>query len=317
MKEEIFFVKDLCKRYGKKQVLNNISFSIKQGEVLGILGSNGAGKSTMIKIISGLSKCSSGEINFANKGMSYLDKQYKNNLGIVPQDISLYENMTVKENLVLFSRLYGLKGKMMLVGVNNLIEELHLEDKANTEVRKLSGGMKRRVNIAAAIVHNPQLIIMDEPTVGIDPENRKAVWEIIENQRKKKKSIILVSHYIEEIEELSDNVIIIEKGTKVAEGSPSKLIEKYGLFITYSIEFYNIINKIQEKLIVDINNNINSEKINVIDNKIDIVVKTDQENYMESLIGMARSYKLEIKNINIKKADLEDVFISFIKEPIK
>ena len=181
----------------------------------------------------GLDRSSSGKINFSDERIKFDSKEYKCNLGIVPQDISLYENMTVKENLVLFSRLYGLRGRKMTENVDNLIKELHLENKANTEVKKLSGGMKRRVNIAAAIVHNPQLIIMDEPTVGIDPENRKAVWEIIEALKEKNKSVILTSHYIEEIEKLSDNVMILEKGTKMVEGSPAKLVEEYGLSLIH------------------------------------------------------------------------------------
>lgn len=314
MKEEIFCVENLCKTYGKKQVLNSISFVVKKGEVLGILGSNGAGKSTMFKIISGLVKSSSGKVGFSNQSIKFNSKEYKCSLGIVPQDISLYENMTVKENLILFSRLYGLRGKKMKKEVDNLIEELHLEDKADTEIRKLSGGMKRRVNIAVAIVHKPQLIIMDEPTVGIDPENRKAVWEIVEQLRKKGKSIILTSHYIEEIEKLSDNVMIVEKGTKKAEGSPARLIEEYGELITYSIEFYDSVDNIASKVTSDINEGVKNKEIRIKENKIDIIVKKNQENAIEVLLKISRKYKLEIKNINVKKANLEDVFISFINK---
>lgn len=313
MREKLFYVRELNKFYGDKQVLNNLSFEVNKGEVLGILGSNGAGKSTMFGIISGLTKGNSGEIGFQDGKGLYGSKEYKCRLGIVPQDISLYANMTVKENLILFSRLYGLRGKNMITNVNNLIEELKLSDKTNTDIKNLSGGMKRRVNIAAAIVHNPSLIIMDEPTVGIDPENRNAVWDIIESLRSKGKSVILTSHYIEEIDKLSDRVIIVDKGRKVAEGKSSDLVEEYGKSITYSIEFFML----SRTSVADLKNNIEEEitfkDIEFDENKINITVDANQENYIEILIKLAKKNNLEIKNINVKKANLEDVFILFIE----
>lgn len=313
MKEKLFYVRGLNKFYGERQVLNNLSFEVNKGEVLGILGSNGAGKSTMFGIISGLTKGNSGEIGFQDGESPYGSKEYKCRLGIVPQDISLYANMTVKENLVLFSRLYGLRGKKMISNVEKLIKELKLSDKSNTDIKNLSGGMKRRVNIAAAIVHNPLLIIMDEPTVGIDPENRNAVWDIIENLRSKGKSVILTSHYIEEIDKLSDRVIIVDKGRKVAEGEPFNLVEEYGKNITYSIEFFMLSRTIIDSLKNDIEKEITFQNIEFDQNKINIIVDANEENYIETLIKIAKKNNLEIKNINIKKANLEDVFISFIE----
>lgn len=247
----------------------------------------------------------SGSVEFKNN-TNPSSKRYKRSLGVVPQDISLYSNMTVEENLRFIGKLYGVKGKKLEEKVHEILGEMNLNNKRKEAVKNLSGGMKRRVNIAAALLHNPELVIMDEPTVGVDPQSRSDIWDIIRGLKKKGKSIILTSHYVDEIERLSDRVIVINSGKVIAEGTVDELIEKFCRNYVYIVEFYSF----QENFTEELNRQMMVKSIDIDGNKAKINVDSDK-NILESIIRIASKLNLEIKNIDVKKPNLEDVFFNF------
>ncbi len=306
MSEKLLSVKNLTKVFSNKTVVNDLSFHINEKEILGILGPNGAGKSTTFNIISGLLKPDKGEICLTDNDMNVSKKQYKSNMGVVPQEISLYESMTIQENLLFLGKLYGVRGKKLKERVESLIEDVQLTEKKHTEVGKLSGGMKRRVNIAAALVHLPKLVIMDEPTVGIDPQSRSVVWDIIRSLREKGISVIITSHYVDEIERLSDRVLIIDLGKVIAEGTVESLVQSHCNSKIYTVEFYDMSDALLKEIemIQDVNS------IDIKDNVLKIITTKDL-NIIENIIKAANKHKLDIKNIDFKKPGLEDVFFHF------
>lgn len=302
---KLLVVQDIVKSFSGKNVLDCLSFEVNNGEVLGVLGPNGAGKSTTFNIITGLIQADSGSVEFKNN-TNPSSKRYKRSLGVVPQDISLYSNMTVEENLRFIGKLYGVKGKKLEEKVHEILGEMNLNNKRKEAVKNLSGGMKRRVNIAAALLHNPELVIMDEPTVGVDPQSRSDIWDIIRGLKKKGKSIILTSHYVDEIERLSDRVIVINSGKVIAEGTVDELIEKFCRNYVYIVEFYSF----QENFTEELNRQMMVKSIDIDGNKAKINVDSDK-NILESIIRIASKLNLEIKNIDVKKPNLEDVFFNF------
>lgn len=302
---KLLVVQDIVKSFSGKNVLDCLSFEVNNGEVLGVLGPNGAGKSTTFNIITGLIEADSGSVEFENN-TNPSSKRYKRSLGVVPQDISLYSNMTVEENLRFIGKLYGVKGKNLEEKVHEILGEVNLDNKRKEAVKDLSGGMKRRVNIAAALLHNPELVIMDEPTVGVDPQSRSDIWDIIRGLKKKGKSIILTSHYVDEIERLSDRVIVINSGKVIAEGTVEELIEKFCKNYVYIVEFYSF----QENFTKELNKQMMVKSIDIDGNKAKINVDSDK-NILESIIRIASKLNLEIKNIDVKKPNLEDVFFCF------
>lgn len=302
---KLLVVQDIVKSFSGKNVLDCLSFEVNNGEVLGVLGPNGAGKSTTFNIITGLIQADSGSVEFKNN-TNPSSKRYKRSLGVVPQDISLYSNMTVEENLRFIGKLYGVKGKKLEEKVHEILGEMNLNNKRKEAVKNLSGGMKRRVNIAAALLHNPELVIMDEPTVGVDPQSRSDIWDIIRGLKKKGKSIILTSHYVDDIERLSDRVIVINSGKVIAEGTVDELIEKFCRNYVYIVEFYSF----QENFTEELNRQMMVKSIDIDGNKAKINVDSDK-NILESIIRIASKLNLEIKNIDVKKPNLEDVFFNF------
>lgn len=314
MGKQLLSVECLTKSFGSKTVLDNLSFYVNEGEILGILGPNGAGKSTAFNIIAGLLEADSGKVFFSDNDINKDKKKYKSSIGVVPQEISLYEGMTILENLRFLGKLYAVRGKKLKERVEELIDDVKLTDRKHSEIGKLSGGMKRRINIAAAIVHNPKLVIMDEPTVGIDPQSRGLVWDIINELKEKGMSIIITSHYVEEIERLSDRVLIVNSGKVIADGTVNDLIDKYCKSRIYVIEFYTMSNQVVNEM----ETVLGVESIEVNENTVKIITSKDL-NIIEKLIKITSENKADIKNIDIKKPGLEDVFFYFtgkgLKEP--
>lgn len=205
----IIEVKGLSKSYKDNKAVDNISFNVEQGRIYGILGPNGAGKSTTIKMIAGLLGQDSGNIVY--EGGSAID-HWSRNIGLVPQNIAIYDELTAEENISFFVSLYGITGKEKEEKIAQTLKFVGLEDVKDKPAKEYSGGMKRRLNIACAIVHAPKLIIMDEPTVGIDPQSRNYILESVKNLNKQGTSVIYTSHYMEEVEAICDRIIILDKG---------------------------------------------------------------------------------------------------------
>ncbi|MFH1132933.1 MAG: ABC transporter ATP-binding protein [Nanoarchaeota archaeon] len=214
-------IKGLVKRYGSFKAVDGISFSVNRNEVFGLLGPNGAGKSTLMWMLTGLSKPSGGDATV--EGISIREKaKLKRLIGFAPQEDSFYHSLTVEGNLQFFGELYGMKKKQAKARAEELIKALMLEDKAKAKASALSGGMKRRLNMAIALMHKPKLLFLDEPTVGVDPISRAALWKVIENI-KKEVTIVISTHYLTEAERLCDRFAIQAKGKIIAVGSVKSL----------------------------------------------------------------------------------------------
>jgi ABC-2 type transport system ATP-binding protein len=225
---EVLEVKQLTKRFKEFEAVKNVSFSVKKGESFGLLGPNGAGKTTTIQMISGLFPPSSGGIQIAGIDMVRQPKQGQGLLGIVPQEIALYQQMSARENLAFWGRMYGLSGSHLQERIKEVLEIIGLTDRATEKVETFSGGMKRRVNIGAAILHNPELLIMDEPTVGIDPQSRSHILETVKKLNAEGMTVIYTSHYMEEVEYLCEKIGIMDQGEFITSGTISELRETIG-----------------------------------------------------------------------------------------
>lgn len=225
--KKVIEVKNLQKSYKNNKALNGLDFDLYEGEILGILGPNGAGKSTTINILSTILKKDDGEILYFGKPIEKNEKEIKSKLGIVPQDLAIFEDISAYKNITFFASLYGIKGKELEDAANYALRFAGLEDRKNDKPKTYSGGMKRRLNIACSIAHKPQILILDEPTVGIDPQSRNHILEDLKRLKNEGTTIIYTTHYMEEIEQIADRVIIVDKGKKIEEGTIGELLDKY------------------------------------------------------------------------------------------
>ncbi|WP_068784917.1 ABC transporter ATP-binding protein [Paenibacillus phocaensis] len=217
-------IRDLTKKFGDFIAVDHMSLSVKEGEIFGFLGSNGAGKSTTIHLVASLLRPTDGEIRILDKDIAKHSRFAKMNLGIVPQDLAIYQDMTAYENVKFFAGLYGLRGAELKERAEEALQFVGLTDKAKSYPKNFSGGMKRRLNIACAIAHRPKLIIMDEPTVGIDPQSRNYILASVRKLNEMGCTIIYTSHYMEEVEEICSRIAIIDHGKIIADGTKEQLI---------------------------------------------------------------------------------------------
>jgi ABC-2 type transport system ATP-binding protein len=210
-------VNGLTKRYGKLKAITGVSFRADSGETIGLLGPNGAGKTTTVSIIAGLLSPDSGEVLIEGKQVKSDTDPIKLKIGLVPQDMALYDQLTARDNLTFFAALYSLAGAKARHAIDEALNLVALSDRAGDKVGTFSGGMKRRLNLAAALLHDPQILLLDEPTVGVDPQSRNAIFENLETLKKRGKTLIYTTHYMEEAERLCDRIVIIDHGKVVAD----------------------------------------------------------------------------------------------------
>ena len=218
-------VSRLTKRYGDFTAVDNLSFTVNKGEIFGFLGPNGAGKTTTLSVISTLMDYDRGEVRIAGYDLKKDEFKIKGLLGVVPQEIALYHNLTAAENVALFASLYGLRGAALKKAVNEALEFAGLADDRKKRAGRMSGGMQRRLNIACGIAHKPELIIMDEPTVGVDAQSRGHILESIKTLREEGATVIYTSHYMPEVQKIADRIAIIDKGRLAAIGTERELLE--------------------------------------------------------------------------------------------
>ena len=216
-------IEGLTKKFGDFIAVDNISLSVREGEIFGFLGANGAGKSTTIHMICSLLRMTKGDIKVLGRSIASHAAFAKSNIGIVPQEIAIYEDMSAYENVRFFAGLYGLRGAELKERAAEALQFVGLEDRAREVPKKFSGGMKRRLNIACAIAHRPKLLIMDEPTVGIDPHSRNFILESVKKLNAMGCTIVYTSHYMEEVEQLCTRIAIIDHGKIIAEGTKPEL----------------------------------------------------------------------------------------------
>lgn len=300
----ILEVNNLRKKYGNNEVVKGISFSVKKGEILGFLGPNGAGKSTTINILSTALKASEGNIKFMGKDIHSNKKEYKSMLGIVPQSLAIFENLSALENVKYFGSFYGLKGENLKTQSLKALEMVGLLDRAIDLPKTYSGGMKRRLNIACSLAHNPKLLILDEPTVGIDPQSRNHILESIKELRRNGTTIVYTTHYMEEVEAISDRALIIDKGEIIAEGTLEELKGKMGEHIVYNI-FAEGIEKIDTSLLASIKG---VEKVDLKEGLRVSILK--DANNLDKIISRLIEQHVKIKNIVTEEQNLETVFLN-------
>ncbi|MCF0147237.1 MAG: ABC transporter ATP-binding protein [Clostridium sp.] len=306
----ILQIENLHKKYNDLEAIKGIDLSIQKGEIYGLLGPNGAGKSTLIKIISGIEDMTSGKIIFEEKETNI--NKYKKNIGLLPQDIAIYGDFTARENVSFFCSLYGYKGKELKKRVNKALDFVGLLDFQNKKSSEFSGGMKRRLNMACSIAHNPKLIIMDEPTVGIDPQSRNHILESVKKINEEGTTIIYTSHYMEEIEELCNNISIMDNGKIIAKGTKEALkanfIKENICTINLKREIYNInkqLNRIQGIKKVEVRNKeikcYYSKDINILPNIMNTIFNNN---------GIIESIRSEIPT-------LESVFLQLTGKQLR
>jgi len=217
----------LSKRYGERVAVNAISFSIAQGETVGLLGPNGAGKTTAIAMISGISRPDVGEVSLGGVSLAQDPNALKRRVGLVPQDLALYEELSAWANLQLFGGLYGLGAADLQPRAKAALALVGLADRSTDRVKTFSGGMKRRLNIAGALLHEPDLILLDEPTVGVDPQSRNAIFDNLEELKRRGKTLLYTTHYMEEAERLCDRVLILDHGQILANDTVAHFKQQY------------------------------------------------------------------------------------------
>lgn len=218
---------NVSKRFGTKTVVNDLSIEIRRGELFGLLGPNGAGKTTTINMLIGGLLPDTGEVRI-NGGGSPGDADVKRLIGVVPQSLAVYENLTADQNLDFFGRLYGMRGKELTDNIQRVFDIVNLGDRRKDRVKTYSGGMKRRLNIAIALLHHPLLLILDEPTVGVDPQSRNAIFDSLRRMKDEGCTILLTSHYLEEAQQLCDSVAIMDEGKLVANGPVDEIVAAHG-----------------------------------------------------------------------------------------
>lgn len=298
-------IEELVKRFGDLVAVDNISLDIEEGEIYGLLGPNGAGKSTTINIMCGLLSMDKGKIEILGKDIKEEAYFIKKNIGVVPQDIAIYEDLTALENVKFFASLYGLKGEKLKQKSQKALEFVGLSDREKQFPRGFSGGMKRRLNIACAIAHTPKLIIMDEPTVGIDPQSRNHILQSVRKLNSMGCTIIYTTHYMEEVEAICTKIGIIDHGKVIAEGSKEEL--KATITDKNSIE-----------VTVDLTESIDVDSIKKISGVIDVSAEENkikinsykEVNNLDKVILYFTENNLHIRNIETKRPDLETVFLT-------
>jgi len=296
----------LTKKYGDIIAVDNISLEIQEGEILGLLGPNGAGKSTTINMITGLVSMDKGKILVMGRDIKKDANEIKKNIGIVPQDIAIYEDLTSLENVMFFASLYGLKGKELKRRAEEALEFTGLSDKAKSFPKDFSGGMKRRLNIACAIAHSPKLIIMDEPTVGIDPQSRNHILQSVKVLNSRGTTIIYTSHYMEEVEEVCTRIAIMDHGKVIAEGTKEELksiiTDKRSVLISFSGSMERI-DEAELKGIYGV------KDIEIEENTVKISSLRDVDN-LDKIILYFTEKNIPIRSIESRTPDLETVFLT-------
>ncbi len=297
-------VQDLHKSFGDFKAVQGASFHAETGEILSLLGPNGAGKSTTISMLCGLLPPTSGEAAILGHSIRSDPQAAKACLGVVPQDIALYPDLSARENLVFWGKMYGLRGAALKARVDEVLEIIGLADRQKDRVGKFSGGMKRRVNIGAALLHKPSVVIMDEPTVGIDPQSRRHILDNVKELNRQGMTVLYTTHYMEESAELSDHIAIMDQGKVIAYGTHDELIRLVGeqtrIDLTVSGE--------KEQAIAAWKTAEGVSKIDATDGKVTALVD-DSNQALPRIFDIATKKGARINSVEIQEPNLETVFL--------
>jgi len=302
----ILEVKDLVKQYGDFTAVKGINFDIKDGEIFSLLGPNGAGKTTTISMLSTLYTPTSGDATIGGHSISREPMSVKQVIGVVPQELALYEDLTARENLIFWGQMYGLSGKELNSRVDEVLEQIGLVDRAKNKVKTYSGGMKRRVNIGVGLLHKPRLLFMDEPTVGIDPQSRRAILDTVKDLNAQGMTVLYTTHYMEEAEELSNRVGIIDHGELIAIGTQDELTKQVGQTDTLILHVGE--NEDSETLAESLKGLDGVLEAIAADHEVSIVTP-QAEDILATIVGTANERGIKIRSIDIREPNLEAVFL--------
>ncbi len=312
MNKTIMTVDGISKQFDELQAVRDVSFTMNQGEIFSLLGPNGAGKTTTLSMLSCLIDPTSGTATIAGHDILTDSLAVRRVIGVVPQEIALYDDLTANQNLRFWGSLYDLSGQELKSRIDEVLEQVGLTDRAGDKIKTYSGGMKRRINIAAGLLHRPQLLFMDEPTVGIDPQSRRRILDMILELREQGMSILYTTHYMEEAEELSDRVGIIDDGQLVALGTQSELTQLIGGQDTVRLHLADYV----EGTVQPSNGSLLAlyrELPGVVDaSRTDgqIIINVDDAgSVLPAILSRTDAADLRIRSVDIEEPNLEAVFL--------
>ena len=296
-------VKNLQKRYEKFIAVHDVSFHVQRGEVYGLLGPNGAGKSSTIRVLSCLAKPDLGSVKIDGLDIVKDQARVKRTIGIVPQDFALYDDFSALENLVFFGRLYGIAGRELKIRAAELLEAVGLTDRGHEAVGTFSGGMKRRINIAAGLMHKPKMLYLDEPTVGIDPQSRRKILDLVKTLNAGGLTVLYTTHYMEEAEELCHRIGVIDQGKIIAEGTLSEMRQMAGETAPIRLELREPLSPKHLEQLKTLADETIAE-----DNAITLFTK-DPKDALSGILQMLSGFGAHVHHLELDEPDLETVFL--------
>ena len=301
--EHTIKVEKLTKRYGELLAVNDISFNVRKGEVFALLGPNGAGKTTTVEIIDTIRTPTSGKVTLLGLDVTKKKHDIVPRIGVLPQGFSSFDRITVRETLQYYSRLFC----CMNADIDRLIELVNLKDKTEEQYKNLSGGLKQRLGIAIALVNDPEVVFLDEPTTGLDPRARREVWEVLQGLKKKGTTVFLTTHYMEEAEFLADTVAIISKGKITAMGSPGELIESNANYLVLTLQ------SVDERAL-GIIRKLGLDPVH--DNHRNIKVRLERADDVQKILNAIRAGGVTFLGLDVRKPNLEEVFLKLTGEAL-
>ncbi len=297
-------INGLVKKYGERVAVNGVSFSIQEGEIFGLLGPNGAGKTTIISILAALLLPDEGQVTIGGYDLVRETSRIKPLIGFVPQELALYPTLSAWDNLAFFGRIYGLRGTALRERITAVLDLVGLQNRARDAVRTFSGGMKRRLNIAAGLIHRPRLLFLDEPTVGVDPQSRNFIFEHVERLKAEGMTILYTTHYMEEAERLCDRVAIMDEGRILALGTIRELL---GL-LSGGIIYVGLAEEAIEVLLPSVRNLSHVQAVSTQDGRLKIQTGETRPALLE-LIELCNARDLSILSLEVLEPNLENVFL--------
>lgn len=292
-------IKELTKNYGSKAALSGIDVRIKKGTIFALLGPNGAGKSTTVKILEGLVKGDSGIVRVLGKDPWKDQNHLKAKIGVLPQEFNFFSDLTPAEGLKLYRSLFSSS-----VDLTKLLKLVLLDDSSRIKFSKLSGGQKQKLGLALSMINDPEVLFLDEPTVGLDPQARRSVWKIIKSFKENGKTVFLTTHYLEEAEQLADQVSIIDEGKVLANGPPEQIVNQFGtgrkIILKSGARMFDFLRKMDRKIVQE-------------ENFIEIPLSTEES--LSELISEIERSGIPYQQLTVKSDSLEDVFLKMVGEP--
>jgi ABC-2 type transport system ATP-binding protein len=302
MSTPILEVQNLEKRYGGNLALDRVSFQVNEGEIFGLLGPNGAGKTTLLSIVASLLEPTSGQVRLQGKAMQRGDRDLRRALGIVPQELAIYAELTARENLTFFGELYGLAGKDLQERVTEILKAIGLEDRADHRAATFSGGMQRRLNLGAALVHRPRLLLLDEPTTGVDPQSRNHLFEEVRRLNVAGLTIVYTSHYMEEVQALCPRIGIIDHGKLIACDTLPNLLRQLTGLIRFRVP--DVTAALRDRL-----QKIPEVRLKEVDGKPLELECRDVKVALLQLVALLNEFQVELTSLETEEPNLERVFL--------